>query len=172
MRDRRSRGWLPARWGCHRQAPREPVHAPPPPRSPTYILLRYILAAAKLPSIFKKQKNRCREKQIQGLRWTKVFFPTTPTTTCCWPPRQSECLKPVKPAARSRRANCVNDPSAGSPTETVLRLLHPLEGSIYATSRPAPQSKACPSDEFTGPSDRLQRRAVCTRGRDLIGASC
>ena len=28
------------------------------------------------------------------------------------------------------------------------------------------------SDEFTGPSDRLQRRAVCTKGRDVIGASC
>lgn len=28
------------------------------------------------------------------------------------------------------------------------------------------------SIEFTGPSDRLQRRAVCTKGRDVIGASC
>ena len=29
----------------------------------------------------------------------------------------------------------VNDPSAGSPTETLLRLLLPLSDKIYATSR-------------------------------------
>ena len=30
---------------------------------------------------------------------------------------------------------CVNDPSAGSPTETLLRLLLPLSGRVYLTSR-------------------------------------
>ena len=30
---------------------------------------------------------------------------------------------------------CVNDPSAGSPTETLLRLLLPLSDKVYLTSR-------------------------------------
>ena len=30
---------------------------------------------------------------------------------------------------------CVNDPSAGSPTETLLRLLLPLNDKVQATSR-------------------------------------
>ena len=30
--------------------------------------------------------------------------------------------------------NCVNDPSAGSPTETLLRLLLPLSDKVYLTS--------------------------------------
>jgi hypothetical protein len=30
---------------------------------------------------------------------------------------------------------CVNDPSAGSPTETLLRLLLPLSDKVYITSR-------------------------------------
>ena len=29
--------------------------------------------------------------------------------------------------------NCVNDPSAGSPTETLLRLLLPLSDKVYLT---------------------------------------
>lgn len=31
--------------------------------------------------------------------------------------------------------SCVNDPSAGSPTETLLRLLLPLSDKVYLTSR-------------------------------------
>ena len=30
---------------------------------------------------------------------------------------------------------CVNDPSAGSPTETLLRLILPLSDKVYETSR-------------------------------------
>jgi hypothetical protein len=30
--------------------------------------------------------------------------------------------------------HCVNDPSAGSPTETLLRLLLPLSDKVYLTS--------------------------------------
>ena len=35
----------------------------------------------------------------------------------------------------------VNDPSAGSPTETLLRLLLPLNDKIYSTSREAEMGK-------------------------------
>ena len=35
----------------------------------------------------------------------------------------------------------VNDPSAGSPTETLLRLLLPLNDKIYSTSREAETSE-------------------------------
>jgi hypothetical protein len=37
--------------------------------------------------------------------------------------------------ARCGLYNCVNDPSAGSPTETLLRLLLPLSDKVYITSR-------------------------------------
>ena len=40
-------------------------------------------------------------------------------------PRGSDCEK----------NGCVNDPSAGSPTETLLRLLLPLSDEVYLTSR-------------------------------------
>ena len=33
------------------------------------------------------------------------------------------------------KIECVNDPSAGSPTETLLRLLLPLSDKVYETSR-------------------------------------
>jgi hypothetical protein len=45
---------------------------------------------------------------------------------------------------------CVNDPSAGSPTETLLRLLLPLSDKVYLTSRTEPQGLA-QSRRFTGP---------------------
>ena len=64
----------------------------------------------------------------------------------------------------------VNDPSAGSPTETLLRLLLPLNGKVQSTS---PQDTVTPSrrtvdlatrlpgsrrghgsEDFTGPFDR------------------
>ena len=37
--------------------------------------------------------------------------------------------------AVERTSSFVNDPSAGSPTETLLRLLLPLNGQVYPTSR-------------------------------------
>ena len=40
----------------------------------------------------------------------------------------------------------VNDPSAGSPTETLLRLLLPLSDMVYLIFRACAQSK-----RFTGP---------------------
>lgn len=49
-----------------------------------------------------------------------------------------------------------NDPSAGSPTETLLRLHLPLDGKVYSTSHRAPPVKAASqqSEDFTGPSNR------------------
>ena len=67
-----------------------------------------------------------------------------------------------------------NDPSAGSPTETLLRLLLPLNDKVQWTSRDVaggepPTSPR--SEHFTGPFNRLERRAVCTKGRDVVNAS-
>ena len=59
---------------------------------------------------------------------------------------------------------CVNDPSAGSPTETVLRLLHPLEGSIYATSRPTTQAR------MISPMNSQDPPIGCSDGRCVQGA--
>ena len=63
-----------------------------------------------------------------------------------------------------------NDPSAGSPTDTVLRLLHPLDDKAHDTSsQNATQGQQdCESMQFAGSSNRLKRRAVCTKGRDAI----
>ena len=44
----------------------------------------------------------------------------------------------------------VNDPSAGSPTETLLRLLLPLSDKVYLTFRDTARSRA-QSKRFTGP---------------------
>ena len=44
----------------------------------------------------------------------------------------------------------VNDPSAGSPTETLLRLLLPLSDKVYLTFRGTARSRA-QSERFTGP---------------------
>ena len=44
----------------------------------------------------------------------------------------------------------VNDPSAGSPTETLLRLLLPLSDKVYLTFRDMARSHA-QSERFTGP---------------------
>ena len=44
----------------------------------------------------------------------------------------------------------VNDPSAGSPTETLLRLLLPLSDKVYLTFRDMAQDQA-QSERFTGP---------------------
>ena len=44
----------------------------------------------------------------------------------------------------------VNDPSAGSPTETLLRLLLPLSDKVYLTFRDTARGRA-QSERFTGP---------------------
>ena len=44
----------------------------------------------------------------------------------------------------------VNDPSAGSPTETLLRLLLPLSDKVYLTFRNTARSRT-QSERFTGP---------------------
>ena len=48
--------------------------------------------------------------------------------------------------------DCGNDPSAGSPTETLLRLHLPLNGKVYSTFRRA--HACCQSEDFTGPFNR------------------
>ena len=46
--------------------------------------------------------------------------------------------------------NFSNDPSAGSPTETLLRLLLPLSDKVYLTFRDTTRGRA-QSERFTGP---------------------
>ena len=52
----------------------------------------------------------------------------------------------------------VNDPSAGSPTETLLRLLLPLNDQVWSSSRhatePAEPVPGGRSDDLTKPFDR------------------
>ena len=53
--------------------------------------------------------------------------------------------------------NSVNDPSAGSPTETLLRLLLPLNDKVQWTSRDVGGGEPPPSprsEHFTGPFNR------------------
>ena len=50
--------------------------------------------------------------------------------------------------------NCVNDPSAGSPTETLLRLLLPLSDKVYETSRIKTITGLTQSESFTGSLNR------------------
>ena len=59
-----------------------------------------------------------------------------------------------------------NDPSAGSPTDTVLRLLHPLNDVAYVVFTGIVRCHV--STKFAEPSNRLKRRAVCTKGRDAV----
>lgn len=61
---------------------------------------------------------------------------------CCARPRVLLFLRPRKGTAgeqqrrgRSRTSRNVNDPSAGSPTETLLRLLLPLNDQVWSSSR-------------------------------------
>lgn len=67
------------------------------------------------------------------------------------------------PAARVTRSRSVlfkghgNDPSAGSPTETLLRLLLPLNDKVQWTSRDVGGGEPPPSprsEHFTGPFNR------------------
>ena len=60
-------------------------------------------------------------------------------------------------AGRAARAGFDNDPSAGSPTETLLRLLLPLNDKVQWTSRDVAggEPPASPrSEHFTGPFNR------------------
>ena len=65
----------------------------------------------------------------------------------------------------------LNDPSAGSPTETLLRLLLPLGERVQRTSRTLTIASRVQSELFTSTPNRKERRAVCTKGRDVINAS-
>ena len=50
-----------------------------------------------------------------------------------------------------------NDPSAGSPTETLLRLLLPLDDKVWVTSRRSARGEPQTlrqSENLTGPSNR------------------
>ena len=58
-----------------------------------------------------------------------------------------------------------NDPSAGSPTETLLRLLLPLNKGVYIHFSLYYYNK---SQNFTSLFNRQERRAVCTKGRDVF----
>ena len=50
---------------------------------------------------------------------------------------------------------CVNDPSAGSPTETLLRLLLPLGDKVHSISRnKSEQANSSQSEVFTGSPNR------------------
>ncbi len=66
-----------------------------------------------------------------------------------------------------RCINCVNDPSAGSPTDTLLRLLVVPNGRVYLTSR----RFASTVQKVHQTIRYYKRRAVCTNGRDIINAS-
>ena len=47
-----------------------------------------------------------------------------------------------------------NDPSAGSPTETLLRLILPLSDKVYETSRIQNIAVCTQSESFTGSLNR------------------
>ena len=81
---------------------------------------------------------------------------------------------PSEERAPTKRQPNRNDPSAGSPTETLLRLLLPLTNSVRATSRSA---RADVATRFWPQSEALQNQSIgssdgrCTKGRDVISAS-
>ncbi|GBC10049.1 hypothetical protein RclHR1_00930027 [Rhizophagus clarus] len=63
-----------------------------------------------------------------------------------------------------------NDPSAGSPTETLLRLLLPLNDKVQWTSFDVASSKpptSPQSEHFTGPFNRQR-----TKGPQLLARCC
>ena len=60
-----------------------------------------------------------------------------------------------------------SDPSAGSPTETLLRLLLLLSGLVqYFIYIPNKLMKLVISECFTCTPNQMERRAVCTKDRD------
>ncbi|KAI3475129.1 hypothetical protein L1887_63520 [Cichorium endivia] len=68
-----------------------------------------------------------------------------------------------------------NDPSAGSPTETLLRLLLPLNDKVQWNSRDVAGGRNRPRrrDPNTSPDHSIGRSdgRVCTKGRDVVNAS-
>ena len=50
-----------------------------------------------------------------------------------------------------------NDPSAGSPTETLLRLLLPLSGRVQCYSRFQPMLPSAETDPYTSPAHSIGR---------------
>ncbi|PHT26691.1 hypothetical protein CQW23_33698 [Capsicum baccatum] len=93
--------------------------------------------------------------------------------------RSSSMREPRYPLPRvvsvnRRSTGFDNDPSAGSPTETLLRLLLPLNDKVQWTSRDVTGSESPTSpqsEHFTESFNRSERRAVCTKGRDVVNAS-
>ena len=81
--------------------------------------------------------------------WTKTFTTTYILTNSCWPqrgrvPRRmqkndsfSHVIDPPSIQDSHSLVCSSNDPSAGSPTETLLRLLLPLSNMVCSTSCPA-----------------------------------
>ena len=70
--------------------------------------------------------------QWQWERTGMLFIPHTPppASTCMG----AECTSPHTPHRRIHKSvigTCANDPSAGSPTETLLRLLLPLSDKVH-----------------------------------------
>ena len=52
-----------------------------------------------------------------------------------WEILRARCAHARKPATIHTRLECNNDPSAGSPTETLLRLLLPLNDQVWSSSQ-------------------------------------
>ena len=89
-------------------------------------------------------RGRMAKPHALGMGGSRRIAPLAPK--CCKPVRGSFCW-----------AGFDNDPSAGSPTETLLRLLLPLNDKVQWTSRDVAGSEppASPrSEHFTGPFNR------------------
>ena len=76
------------------------------------------------------------------------------------------------PQPCSRRRPDINDPRSGSPNRTLLRL---LPGSSHCDKYGFHHHRACApqqrSPHFSKQLSPGQRRAVCTKGRDVINVS-
>ena len=71
----------------------------------------------------------------------------------CPAPRRARRCK--NPSSQTRTSPCVNDPSAGSPTETLLRLLLPLGDKVHSISHnESEQADSSQSKVFTGSPNR------------------
>ena len=64
---------------------------------------------------------------------------------------RSDFLFAPESASSSGETLNVNDPSAGSPTETLLRLLLPLDSQVRSSSRPAHGGPKAPAGPIQGP---------------------
>lgn len=63
----------------------------------------------------------------------------------------------------------MNNPSAGSPTETLLRLSHSSDEMVHTTYKDLHMKiQRLLSEVITKTSSQLRRRAVCTKGRDVV----